>query len=382
MNKILMSSIGQWPYQTRRTSRAVLSIVLFLCTTQIGPQLMAVSLYHNEPEILVECLAPLLFDGLCAAKLFTCIVKSQKMLKLLNRIRDDWQVWANDPEVDILHEYAENARKFTIVYAVIIYSTGIMFLTEPILPTIIDILLKNGSEPRIYPFPVHYGQIDMQKYYVYIILYTYVCVSMIMLITIAGDVMFIGTVLHACGIFAAVGSKLRKIGENEKSAGDVYSVKGRDRDYETIAFCIDRHNEAIEYAKLLEETYSSCLFFVVGFNMFMMSITGVQLVTRDNNPQDVIRFVNFVAAQMIHLFIEMYISQLLMDGSGNIRYHIQSCQWYKISLKARKLLHLMTMRCNAPSKLTAGKICVMSVETYGVVVKTSMSYFTLLQSMQ
>lgn len=31
------------------------------------------------------------------------------------------------------------------------------------------------------------------------------------------------------------------------------------------------------YAKLIEATYSWCFFFVVGFNMFLITVTGLQV---------------------------------------------------------------------------------------------------------
>ena len=85
------------------------------------------------------------------------------------------------------------------------YSTGIIFMAQPIIPKIIDVLLKNDSEPGVFPFPVDYYTLDMQKYYFHIIMYSYVCVSMIIMIVIATDTMYIVYVLHGCGIFAALG---------------------------------------------------------------------------------------------------------------------------------------------------------------------------------
>lgn len=85
------------------------------------------------------------------------------------------------------------------------YLTGYVYLTQPVVPKIIDVLLKNGTEPGKFPFPVIYYHIDEQKYYFYIILLTYVSASMALTILIASDVMLIIYVQHVCGVFAAVG---------------------------------------------------------------------------------------------------------------------------------------------------------------------------------
>ncbi|XP_043273902.1 odorant receptor 13a-like [Venturia canescens] len=305
-----------------------------------------------------------------------CVLLKRQRLKMLNRVREDWGKWDGEREIKVLHVYAEIGKKMTTIYTVGVYFTTILFISQPALPKLIDSLLYNGTEPGEFPFPVYYPHLDQQKYYFYIIAYTYVGTSMVLTITVANDTMFILHVQHVCGVFAAIGQKLKRVGEEE------VSTEGRDIDFENLAICIDRHNDAIKFAKLIENLYSPAFFFVVGLNMICMSVTGLQILTRSSNPEETVRFVAFVGAQMFHLYIESYISQILMDHSLSIRDHIHSCKWYNISLKAQKLLGTMSMRCNTPCKLTAGKICTMSIETFGVVVKTSVSYFTLFRSMQ
>lgn len=38
-------------------------------------------------------------------------------MKLLNRIRKDWQVWAQEREVNVIHEYARRGEKIIMIYA-------------------------------------------------------------------------------------------------------------------------------------------------------------------------------------------------------------------------------------------------------------------------
>ena len=51
--------------------------------------------------------------------------------------------------------------------------------------------------------------------------------------------------------------------------------------------------------------------------MLMMSVTALQIVMT-NNLKDTIRFITFVMAQMVHLYVESYIAQMLMDHSTSI----------------------------------------------------------------
>lgn len=59
--------------------------------------------------------------------------------------------------------------------AVAIYTSGILFITQPVIPKIIDVLMRNGTDPPVFSFPVDYHHLDTQKYYFYILALNYVC---------------------------------------------------------------------------------------------------------------------------------------------------------------------------------------------------------------
>ncbi|KAF3054490.1 Odorant receptor 388, partial [Nylanderia fulva] len=57
-------------------------------------------------------------------------------------------------------------------------------------------------------------------------------------------------------------------------------------------------------------------------------------------------------------------------------------RWYYTSRRCRKILLLILNRTMTPCKITAGNLMTLSIENYGAVLKTSMSYFTMLRSFQ
>ncbi|KAF3054625.1 Odorant receptor 400 [Nylanderia fulva] len=64
--------------------------------------------------------------------------------------------------------------------------------------------------------------------------------------------------------------------------------------------------------------------------------------------------------------------------------HVSDCKgrWYYTSRRCRKILLLILNRTMTPCKITAGNLMTLSIENYGAVLKTSMSYFTMLRSFQ
>lgn len=129
----------------------------------------------------------------------------------------------------ILHEYAEQGQKINIAlagqssavkiyvkfdwhiidllnaFSAIIYSAVVADVTVLYTSKLIDALLKNGTEAGKFPTRVYYYRIDIQKYYLYVMIYYSVVIVIIITVAVAALVMLISYVQHVCGIFAALG---------------------------------------------------------------------------------------------------------------------------------------------------------------------------------
>ncbi|XP_034938356.1 uncharacterized protein [Chelonus insularis] len=138
---------------------------------------------------------------------------------------------------------------------------------------------------------------------------------------------------------------------------------------------------AIDFAVLLEDTFCWVIFITVCLNTLMLTLSGIQILTNLHNLTEIIRYGPFMVGQVIHIFVENIIGQQLVDYSSKVDISIQMMNWCDISLRSQKLLNLMTIRSRVVTKITAGKIFVMSVQFFGSVIKTSMTYFTLLRSL-
>ncbi|XP_043273912.1 odorant receptor 67c-like isoform X2 [Venturia canescens] len=171
--------------------------------------------------------------------------------------------------------------------------------------------------------------------------------------------------------------KLIRLGENEESTE--YQT---DTDFRDLRTCIARHSRGIEFAELIESTYSITFSLITVVNVIGMSLTGIQILISQDDLRATVKWILYFGVELIHLFMECYIPQILMDHSINIRNSIYGGKWYNISSKSQKLLTLMMLRCNKPCKLTISKICNMSLQTFVSVCRKTWSYFMVLRSFQ
>ncbi|XP_057338926.1 odorant receptor 13a-like [Microplitis mediator] len=387
ITKNFASLIGQWPYQSRLKSLILGSVLWNLFFFQIIPQVIALVVNFDDQDLLFELLSAFIMDLAYVAKYINTIQKAKMIQKLFERVKDDWKMLKNNEEKIILEYHLKIGRYLSIGYTGFANFALIMFILDPILPIIINIVSKaNDSVPQRFSVPMEFIIFDKEKHYWLLLSVSNICIVSIILVIVCCDIVFITFVQHVCGIFAVVGFRIEHcpsetISHNMPS-GTSFWINAQDIHYKHFVSCIRAHRRALKFAELIETTFCGCFGIVVGLNLPAMSITGFQIITHSNSIQDTLKYIMFTGAQILHLFFDCYMSQRLTDMSTHIQHCIARAKWYENSAKSRKLLILMTLRSQIPCKLTAAKIVELSIESFGMMVKTAGSYFTILLSMR
>ncbi|XP_011687794.1 PREDICTED: uncharacterized protein LOC105449985 isoform X5 [Wasmannia auropunctata] len=321
INKVLLSCVGQWPYQTNRSSNAIIIIIVSLAGTQFIAKICGL-LSIDDIDVFIDSLSPLVVDLGCGVKLITCILKATEIRALFDQIQYDWQLLITSPHIKILNNYAQSGRTFTIIYASAFYSALVFFMLVPLQPLLLGSSSNETTRPLLHQVEYY---IDMEKYYFPILIHGYVT--------------------------AVICATARK-----------YSKR--------------------RFASLIEAVFSQMFLVVAGFNMLIISMTGVMAVTNLDKPEEFLRQITFSCALLTHLFFESFLAQRLIDHSTHILISLTNIAWYQTSSRTRKILIFMIMKTREPCVLTAGKMFVISMDTFSTIVRTSVSYFTMLRSMQ
>nr|QHN69146.1 odorant receptor 18 [Sirex nitobei] len=382
INKMLLRIIGRWPYQSPFEGRVFLTLLLILTGSQLIPQILGFIAVWGDMENFVECMCPFGTAATCATKLINIIYHDEDIKRLVTQMQRDWENVLPGPETEILQRYSERGRKYTMAFTIYLYIAVTVFILGPVLPTFLENSAVNESLSSRLPYIAEYF-IDTEKYFYHILVHSYVCSMAFVTIIIANDAMFVVYLVHACGKFAVLGYRLSHMTEYCKfDENDHQSFKTDDQAYRHIANCVAVHKEAIQFADYIETSYSTSLLLEVGQCIVLMSVTGVQVLSNMDDPEKLSAYVSFIMGQLFHLFYSSWPSHEVMDHSTKICDSIYDGEWHRISIRARKLLTLMMMRSLVPCKITAGKLYLMSMENFCSVLSTSMSYFTVLTSMQ
>ncbi|XP_033230944.1 uncharacterized protein LOC117182031 [Belonocnema kinseyi] len=380
LNKFLLSALGLWPYQSNFEKILHRCIFFILWGSNIPLMIRRLYAVWGNIDEMIDSFVIITSLVLSLIKLTNSIQNNKKMKNLLEQIKNDWHVWYNEPEVRILQKYAEEGRQLTLLYTVATYCSVVSYLSFTLSPQMLDSIspLSNETRSKKYALPEDFG-IDHEKYFYSIFVYNTVGIYLNFTISVSIDSMYFVYVQHVCGIFSAIGHRLENITKDYKLESKKQLKKNVS---EEIFFCIKQHNTALKYAEDIENTYAVYFFFLTGINMLILSFTGVQVVIKLGNFDDVVKFTNYTILLVVHLLFNSVPAQRLVDHSLMISDSAYNSSWYQMSTSNRKILLFILMRSSKPCIITAGKFYVMSLKSFSKVIRTASSYFTVLISMR
>ncbi|KAL2734624.1 hypothetical protein V1477_013801 [Vespula maculifrons] len=169
------------------------------------------------------------------------------MKKIRYRIKCDWQVLQNKPELEILKKYADVSRRCTIIIAISFY-LYVAFLIFPSVLCIFRYIFGTMSTTElILPFHVEYFMKNQMKYY-FALFTEYVIIIIICTVGIANYSMFIAVIQHACALFLIMEWKVNE--RFKKPPQNFYYASSNDElaeENEWIIDVIEFYNNAVKF---------------------------------------------------------------------------------------------------------------------------------------
>ncbi|KYN43898.1 Putative odorant receptor 22c [Trachymyrmex septentrionalis] len=307
-----------------------------------------------------------------------------------------------------MKSYAANGRRFSLIYSVYCFAAIIVFMSMSLIPHTLDIILPlNESRPILPPYRGYYF-VDIREHFFQIFWHAIVAWEIVIAGIIAHDCLFVTYVEHVCSKFAITGFYYEHLFHDCKNKMEIVSSLNSDDITiysKRVAFLIRKHREALEYAQLLEDTFTIPFAMQILIVTIGMSITLLQITQDKSDILEATRYVFYIGGQLIHLFFLSFEGQRLIDHSLQIRDKMYNSFWYKASMKLQKIIILVMMKSLYPSFLSAGKVYIFSLQSFTMVkqelsqmffriilitfdvltlkvLQTSMSYFTVLASFQ
>ncbi|KAF3054627.1 Odorant receptor 139 [Nylanderia fulva] len=379
----IASLTGLWPDLKPKTKLFRFTFFIIILLTLFVPQIAYQYMCKKNVQCTYQAMTAYLLSIVIMVKMCTFYFNTPTMKNLTQHLFYDWKILETTEEYEIMKSYAENSRRFSLLYSVYSVVAVFVFMSMSLIPYILDIVLPlNESRPILPPYRGYYF-VDIQDYFFQIYWHSIVSWEIVVAGVIAHDCMFVCYVEHVCSLFAIAGFRYEHFLYNNKEKAKIaLNADGSNIDYSNdkrVAFLVHTHREALEYAQLIENTFTKPFAIQMLIATIGMSICLLQ-ITQQDDILEAIRYVFYVVGQLIHLFCLSFEGQKLIDHSLQMREKIYNSSWYKMSAKLQKLIIVVMMKSLHPSFLTAGKIYIFSLESFTTVLQTSMSYLAVLGS--
>ncbi|XP_067209465.1 odorant receptor 13a-like isoform X2 [Linepithema humile] len=376
------SLTGMWPFLKSRIKIFRVTLLTLITLTVLVPQIAyQLRCHKSDISCICESMTSYLLSVVILVKIYTFQLNIRAIRSFTQRLFLDWEELKNPEEYEIMKSYATNSRRFSLIYSVYCLSASPIFMSMSLVPFVLDITSPlNESRPTLPPYPGYYF-VNIREYFFQILWHAIIAWEILIAGIVAHDCMFVMYVEHICSKFAVVGFRFEHLFYKDKEM-EIFKINSYDIYRKKIAFIVHKHREALKFAQLLENIFTIPFAIQMLIATIGISITLLQVTQQNSDVVKSIRYVLYIVGQLIHLFFLSFEGQKLIDHSMQMRDRIYNSCWYEASMRSQKLLVLIMLKSLQPTFLSAGTIYIFSLESFTMVLQTSMSYFTVLASFQ
>ncbi|KAH0946883.1 hypothetical protein HN011_001014 [Eciton burchellii] len=379
LNKILLQIIGLWPYQQTKLVKFQFIFLAGILAAAIIFQLTTFITSKCTPEFIIKSLSITIVFIIGLAKYVSFRIHIKTIKKLLRLLQHIFNELKEEKEIAIMKKYSWTAKCHTIILTSILVSFISALLLEQFWSTILDIVLcKNISRPHRLPIKTEYF-FDQEKYFYFILFHLNAAIFIAMIATIGIGTMFIAYFQYVCGMFMIVSYRI----ENAMRDDLLQRVRLTEN---LIIIGIIRavriHRQAMQLCDLLIYPFDKFFLFLIVLGVLCLSLNLFQITSPKEfkNSIELLLPLLFTSISILYMFVGNYVGQNITDHNNHIYVTTYNVQWYKASLQVQKLIFFLLQRNIKNFTLSCGGLFDASFEYFATLVKTSVSYFTVIYS--
>ncbi|XP_076229466.1 uncharacterized protein LOC116433434 [Nomia melanderi] len=188
---------------------------------------------------------------------------------------------------------------------------------------------------------------------------------------IGSDLLFIGIIFHLCGQVEVLKVDFSNFLDDDSDGTDRFTA------------LIKRHHHLLTLAEYLNDTiglimviqlFTSCLLICVSGFQFILSLSV-------NNVVMVVKSFMVMTTLLGQMFAYSYVGEYSKNQFESIGHYVCRSNWYNAPPKLSKHIMFLLMKTQCPVHLKAGRFFVINIETYTSILKSSMSYLSVLRVM-
>ncbi|XP_039311289.1 uncharacterized protein LOC120359057 [Solenopsis invicta] len=383
INKLLLCILGLWPYQI--TKRIQIQPILFysIYISFLFAELCSFFILKCDLIVVLKILSHL-FPTILELMEYNSFYTNAKNIKLLlDKIQNDWNALDDKKEIEIIEKYTYRMHIFTSIVTLLSCITIIIFYFIELWPIILDnVLPLNKSRPRN-TFVLTEYFVDREKYFIPIMLHEMMLVTTGLFTIIATGTTLMAYTQHSCGMLKIVSFRIAHLLDKNISQRSSLQI---DRIIcNKIAHAVDLHRKIANFLDTLVSTFVVQFTILTFIGVVSMSINLYRFLLPSTlqSETELLASITLIVVHYFYMFMANYVGQLIIDHSEDVFRTTCNVLWYVVPKSSQKMLLFLMHRTMKNLKICGGfNAITASYEAFATLSTTSLSYFTVLYSLQ
>ncbi|OXU24777.1 hypothetical protein TSAR_009598 [Trichomalopsis sarcophagae] len=387
--KIITWPAGLWPLERDN----IFNVLRFLLATSSQMFIVVTSLVEiyrkcgNVADVLDYYALSIAF-WLSFMRLVLVRIHLAKVHKICYNARKTWARIKNPDLVKIMISHAKMGKRFYYLQMSIAFVIVMLYIFNPL------ILRRYDAANLPVQTVCTFNNVDALKhtsvYFIEIVSFLYLAVGFISI-----DLLFLGIAMHLCGQLRILQKEFSEIvGKSTSQADCIRYVISLSRRFQRVVELTDDIRKTFSEILLVNfvvnlflitsqstyiRMYSISLIYILSDFRFWPAGVTLLLALKINNYFLAVKCSQSFPILLIEMFLYCYVGELLRHAFDDIPRAVYSSHWYLLPPKIRRgyLLHVMA-QASKTFDLTAGKMIRMNMSTFIQLVRSIVSFFSLL----
>ncbi|EZA52558.1 ObirOr5-M1 [Ooceraea biroi] len=370
VHRLMLSCVGIWPVKNKDLFMDLRWIIaVFLEVTPMCVYFIEIYLHCNGAKKSFNRVTPCAAAALALTRLITPRIYREKLLEIVTSMMDDWSMQQDKKVRWVMKKYARMSTCVTMLTFLLVGTIVGIYIFLAISAIIMkignDIDGLNASQEYEVESCVFHSAASNEAFLVAQAMQMFVTG----ILTFGSTSFFFGLAMYLCAQFDALGIKLSEfqIGKAQQMITEV----------------IQRHCHLIRLCDCMEESFNANILMYLFVTTTLMCIDGFMLIVslRLGDLSMIIHSVTVLLLMMIQLSFYTFAGDCLEMRSTALSYAIYDYNWYQLPTGIAKNFQIMLMRASIPHQLTAGKFVSLNMLTFKDILKSTVSYLSVLRVM-
>ncbi|RLU25591.1 ObirOr5-9E51 [Ooceraea biroi] len=384
LHRISLVALGMWPYH--RTMFVQLHACVF-CLTMISFLIFQLTPFLTTEctiEFIIEILSTSLYLLLCVINYISFWINTHVVKHVLEYLQCTCSELKDENEIAIIKRYGHIANCLAIGLTLLAMCGLFIATLLPFLPRIFGIFFPvNKSEPYRKMFIITEYFIDEEKYFYFIFLHQCAAYYIAVGTLIGAGIVMTGYSTYICGFFEIASYRIEQAMRINND--EVTNQKNKREIDKKISHAVNIHRIALDYIEFFlhnfERTYTLLLVIVV--ICLSLHLFGLcQAVLFADRTQEFLLHYTFTLSILTCTLGSNYVGQAVTDHYNFIFLSAYNVRWYIAPVRVQRLIVFLLQKGTKPYSMKVGGLYTTSLENFASLSTASISYFTVLYSLQ